>query len=48
MIFKENELSITDEENIHVNNPAINMLYDALDVNEFNRIKNLKTAHEIC
>ena len=25
----------------------MNVLYDALDINEFNRIKNLTTAHDI-
>lgn len=26
---------------------AMNVLYDSLDINDFNRIRNLKTAHEI-
>jgi hypothetical protein len=26
---------------------VMNALYDSLDINDFNHIKNLKTAHEI-
>ncbi|KAJ1268526.1 hypothetical protein BS78_07G141700 [Paspalum vaginatum] len=47
VILKQDELTPTDEDNILVNDQAMNVLYDALDVSEFNRIKNLKTAHEI-
>ncbi|KAJ1279085.1 hypothetical protein BS78_04G128400 [Paspalum vaginatum] len=47
VILKQDELTPTDEENILVNDQAMNVLYDALDVSEFNRIKNLKNAHEI-
>ncbi|WVZ84651.1 hypothetical protein U9M48_031658 [Paspalum notatum var. saurae] len=47
VVLKQDELTHTDEENILVNDQAMNVLYEALDVNEFNRIKNLKTAYEI-
>ncbi|KAJ1262291.1 hypothetical protein BS78_09G095200 [Paspalum vaginatum] len=47
VILKEDALSPTNEDNILVDDQAKNVLYDALDVSEFNRIKNLKTAHEI-
>jgi hypothetical protein len=33
--------------NVLTNDQAMNMLYDALDINEFNHIKNLTTAQEI-
>ena len=46
-ILKPNELSPTDEENMILDDQAMNVLYDALCVSEFNRIKNLKNAHEI-
>jgi hypothetical protein len=45
--LKEDEPSPNDHENILTNNQAMNVFYDALDINEFNRIKNLTTAHEI-
>jgi len=47
VILKKDELTPMDEENILVNDQAINVLYEALDLSEFNRIKNLKTAHDI-
>jgi hypothetical protein len=42
-----NEPSVSDNENILTNDQAMNVFYDALDINEFNRIKNLTTTHEI-
>jgi hypothetical protein len=39
VVLKEDEQSPIDQ--------AMNVFYDALDINEFNRIKNLTTAHEI-
>jgi hypothetical protein len=45
--LKEDESSPNDHENILTNDQAMNVFYDALDINEFNRIKNLTTVHEI-
>jgi hypothetical protein len=39
--------TLSDNENVLTNDQAMNVFYDALDINEFNRIKNLTTAHEI-
>jgi hypothetical protein len=36
-----------DDENDALNDQAMNLIYSCLSVSEFNRIKNLKTAHEI-
>jgi hypothetical protein len=47
VVLKEDEPSVSDNENILTNDQAMNAFYDALDINEFNRIKNLTTAHEI-
>jgi hypothetical protein len=47
VVLKEDEQSPSDNENVLTNDQATNVLYDALDINEFNRIKNLTTAHEI-
>jgi hypothetical protein len=47
LVLKEDEPSLNDHENILTNDQAMNVFYDALDINEFNRIKNLTTAHEI-
>jgi hypothetical protein len=47
VVLKEDEPSVSDNENILTNDQAMNVFYDALDINEFNRIKNLTTAHEI-
>jgi hypothetical protein len=47
VVLKEDEPSASDNENILTNDQAMNVFYDALDINEFNRIKNLTTAHEI-
>jgi hypothetical protein len=47
VVLKEDEPSASDNENILTNDQAMNVFYDALDINEFNCIKNLTTAHEI-
>jgi hypothetical protein len=47
VVLKQDDPTTSDEENILVNDQAMNVLYDALDINEFNRIKNLTTTHEI-
>jgi hypothetical protein len=47
VVLKEDEPSVSDNENILTNDQAMNVFYDALDINEFNCIKNLTTAHEI-
>jgi hypothetical protein len=47
VVLKQDEQSASDNENILTNDQAMNVFYDALDINEFNRIKNLITAHEI-
>jgi hypothetical protein len=47
VVLKEDEPSPIDNENVLTNDQAMNVFYDALDINEFNRIKNLTTAHEI-
>jgi hypothetical protein len=47
VVLKHNESTTSDEENILVNDQAMNVLYDALNINEFNRIKNLTTVHDI-
>jgi hypothetical protein len=36
-----------DDENDSPNDQAMNLIYSCLSVSEFNRKKNLKTAHEI-
>jgi hypothetical protein len=47
LLLYEDKPTPSDEENIIINDQAMNVLYDALDINEFNRNKNLKTEHEI-
>jgi hypothetical protein len=47
VLLKQDEPSTSDEQNILVNDQAMNVLYDALDFNEFNMIKTLAVAHEI-
>jgi hypothetical protein len=47
VVLKQDEPTASDVENILVNDQAMIVLYDALDINEFNQIKNLTTAHEI-
>jgi hypothetical protein len=44
VVLKQDEPSTSDNENILTNDQAMNVFYDALDINEFNRIKNLTTA----
>lgn len=46
-MLKQGEPALTGEENIVDNDQAMNVLYDTLDINDFNHIKNLKIAHEI-
>jgi hypothetical protein len=47
VVLKQDEPSSSDNENVLTNDQAMNVFYDALDINEFNRIKNITTAHEI-
>jgi hypothetical protein len=47
VVLKEDEQSPSDNENVLTNDQAMNVFYDALDINEFNRIQNLTTAYEI-
>jgi hypothetical protein len=47
VVLKQDKPTTSDEQNILVNDQATNVIYDALDINEFNRIKTLTTAHEI-
>jgi hypothetical protein len=46
-VLKLDEPTVSDNENIITNDQAMNVFYDALDINEFNRIKNLTTALKI-
>jgi hypothetical protein len=46
VVLKEDEPSLSDNENVLTNDQAMNVFYDVLDINEFNCIKNLTTAHE--
>ena len=45
VILDEKNLSTQDEENKLLNDQAVNVLFSALDVSEFNRVKNLKVAN---
>jgi hypothetical protein len=47
VVLKQDEPSPSDNENVLTNDQAMNVFYDALDINEFNHIKNFTTAHEI-
>jgi hypothetical protein len=47
VVLKQDEPAASDNENILTNYQAMNVFYDTLDINEFNHIKNLTTAHEI-
>jgi hypothetical protein len=47
VVLKEDEPYPNNHENILTNDQAMNVFYDALDINEFNRNKNLTTIHEI-
>jgi hypothetical protein len=46
VVLKEDEPSASDNENILTNDQTMNVFYDALDINEFNCIKNLTTSRE--
>ena len=47
VILDEKNLKAQYEENELLNDQAVNVLFSALDVSEFNRVKNLKVANEI-
>ena len=47
VVLKQDEPTANDEQNILVNDQVMNVIYDALDIIEFNRIKILTTTHEI-
>ena len=47
VILDEKNLTPRDEENDLLNDQAVNVLFCALDVNEFNRVKKLKVAKEM-
>jgi hypothetical protein len=47
VVLKQDEPSPIDNENVLTNVEAMNVFYDTIDINEFNRIKNLTIAHEI-
>jgi hypothetical protein len=47
VVLKQDEPSVSDNENILTNDQAMHVFYNALDINKFKRIKNLTTAHEI-
>jgi hypothetical protein len=47
VVLKQDEPSPSDNANVLTNDQVMNVFYDALDINEFNRLKNLTTAHEI-
>ena len=47
VILDEKNLTPRDEENDLLNDQAMNVLFSALNVSEFNRVKNLKVANEI-
>jgi hypothetical protein len=47
VILDDKSLTPCDEENELLNDQAMNVLYSSLDLSEFNRVNNLKTANEI-
>ena len=47
VILDEKNLTAQYEENEVLNDQAVNVLFSALDVSEFNRVKNLTNANEI-
>ena len=47
VILDEKNLTPRDEENDLLNDHAVNVLFSALDVSEFNWVKNLKVVNEI-
>jgi hypothetical protein len=47
VVLKHDAPTTSDEQNILLNDQAMNVIYDALDITEFKRIKTLTTSHEI-
>ena len=47
VILDEKNLTALDEENELLNDQAVNVLFSALDVSEFNRVKSLTNANDI-
>src|SRR6185436_6966979 len=47
VILDAKNLTPTDEENEVLNDQGVNVLFSALDVSEFNRVKSLKNANDI-
>ena len=47
VIIDERKMTKQDEENELINDQAVNVLYSALDINEFNRVKGIESAHGI-
>ena len=47
IILDSKNVTSLDEENELLNDQAMNVLFSALDVSEFNWVKNLKTSNEI-
>ena len=47
VILYTKNLTATDEENEILNDQGVNMLFSALDVSEFNRVKSLTNANNI-
>ena len=47
VILDEKKLTPLDEENDLLNDQVVNVLFSALDVSEFNRVKGLTNANEI-
>jgi hypothetical protein len=44
VVLKKDKPSPSDNGNILTNDQSMNVFYDALDINEFNRIKNLNCS----
>jgi hypothetical protein len=47
VILDKETMSKQDEENELLNDQAVNVLYGALDIGKFNRVKGLESAHGI-
>ena len=47
VILDAKNLTPTDEENEVLNDQGVNVLFSALDVSEFNRVKSLTNANDI-
>ena len=47
VILDAKNLTLTDEENEVLNDQGVNVLFSALDVSEFNRVKSLTNANDI-